>query len=66
MQAALAAGCASILVRTGRQGQQLDALLAGLTAGAGGYTQVVADVSAAADLIVAGVYDQRLCGTSVE
>jgi D-glycero-D-manno-heptose 1,7-bisphosphate phosphatase len=66
MQAALAAGCASILVRTGRQGQQLDALLAGLTAGAGGSTQVVADVSAAADLIVAGVYDQRLCGTSVE
>jgi D-glycero-D-manno-heptose 1,7-bisphosphate phosphatase len=64
MQAAQAAGCAWLLVRTGRQGATLDSTLAllgighvtGRGAGTGAetvYAQVVDDLGAAADLIAA-------------
>lgn len=51
-QAALAAGCASILVRSGRQGGQIDALAASVHAAQGVDTAapvVVANLAAAAD-----------------
>lgn len=64
-QAALAAGCASILVRSGRQGGQIDGLAAAAhaeyTGGAeGGCPVVVANLGAAADeLEVRGLLMQR-------
>lgn len=82
MHAAEAAGCAWLLVRTGRQGPILDgalaALLPALAIGAGlelrsppvvesKYAQVVGDLSAAASVIVeAAVVDQLYFETSVE
>lgn len=51
-QAAAAAGCASILVRTGRQGARLDSLLAELGTGAPP-VPIVDDLSAAVQLIAA-------------
>jgi D-glycero-D-manno-heptose 1,7-bisphosphate phosphatase len=65
MQAAMAAGCSSILVRTGRQGQQLDALLAGIETG-GRQVTIVADLSAAVDLITSLSAHDLHCETSSE
>jgi hypothetical protein len=48
----VAAGCTSILVRTGRQGGLLDSMLAALD-GAAANTQVVDDLGAAAALLLA-------------
>lgn len=52
MQAAIAAGCAAILVRTGRQGSMLDAKLAALES-APTNTRVVEDLGAVAALLLA-------------
>jgi D-glycero-D-manno-heptose 1,7-bisphosphate phosphatase len=51
MQAAVAGGCTSILLRTGRQGDTLDSMLAALE-GAAANTQVVDDLSAAVALLI--------------
>jgi D-glycero-D-manno-heptose 1,7-bisphosphate phosphatase len=58
MQAAVAAGCAWILVRTGRQGGSLDSMLAALESAAAN-TQVVDDLGAAAALIMAQAVDAQ-------
>jgi D-glycero-D-manno-heptose 1,7-bisphosphate phosphatase len=65
MQAAVAAGCASILVRTGRQGEQLDTLLAGIATD-GALVSVVADLDAAVHLLAAASVPGRHCETSLE
>lgn len=77
MQAAAAAGCAWLLVRTGRQGPTLDAALPALHAAAGmgsssphavetEYAQVVGDLGAAAKLIIETAVDHMHLETSVE
>jgi D-glycero-D-manno-heptose 1,7-bisphosphate phosphatase len=65
MQAAEAAGCAWLLVRTGRQGAQLDAMVASSHTDTF-YAQVIDDLAAAADLLTAYAGDHRQFETSFE
>jgi D-glycero-D-manno-heptose 1,7-bisphosphate phosphatase len=65
MQAAEAAGCMWLLVRTGRQGSQLDAMVAS-SHDESFFAQVIDDLAAAVKLIAAAGVDRLHFETSFE